>query len=522
MVDARTEGGVTGRPNVLVVMFDQVAPTALGCYGNPVVQAPTIDSLARTGVVFDAAYSNSPLCTPARYCMMTGQLPSATRGYDNAAYLASTIPTFAHYARSAGYRTVLDGKMHFVGPDQLHGFEERRTTDIYPADFGWTPNWLQPDERIDWWFHNMDSVTQAGVAEVTNQLSFDDEVGHQGVRALHDLARDPDERPWLLVVSFTHPHDPYVTRGRYWDLYDEESIPLPMVGAGEVPLDPHTQRLRQVSAMDEVEITARDVRRARRAYYGNISYLDEWTARLMSTMTSLGVADDTVVVVLADHGDMLGERGLWYKMNFFEGSARVPLIVHHPKRFAPRRVAAPVSLVDVLPTLTELIGDGEPDGVDPLPGRSLLGLCEGGEEPGEREVLGEYMGEGAIAPIVMIRRGDLKFVHSPVDPDQLYDLEVDPLERVNLAEDADWSARVKDLREEVERRWDLDRLTQDVVDDQSRRRLVNRALRTGRPTPWEYTPPQDGSTAYMRNHLDLNVVEARNRFPRVDPSEFSD
>src|SRR4051812_42880719 len=121
------------RPNVLVVMFDQVTPDALGCYGNPIVHAPTLDALAREGVVFDAAYSNSPLCTPARYCMMTGQLPSATRGYDNAAYLASTVPTFAHYARSAGYRTVLDGKMHFVGPDQLHGFEERRTTDIYPA-----------------------------------------------------------------------------------------------------------------------------------------------------------------------------------------------------------------------------------------------------------------------------------------------------------------------------------------------------------------------------------------------------
>ena len=142
--------------------------------------------------------------------------------------------------------------MHFVGPDQLHGFEERRTTDIYPADFGWTPDWLQPDERIDWWFHNMDSVTQAGVAEVTNQLLYDDEVGHQGVRALHDLARAGDPRPWLLVVSFTHPHDPYVTRRRYWDLYEDRDIPLPRIIAEDVPLDPHTARLRRVSAMDEV------------------------------------------------------------------------------------------------------------------------------------------------------------------------------------------------------------------------------------------------------------------------------
>jgi choline-sulfatase len=505
------------RPNVLVVMFDQVAPTALGCYGNPVVKAPTIDRLAREGVVFDAAYSNSPLCTPARYCMMTGQLPSATRGYDNAAYLASTIPTFAHYARSAGYRTVLDGKMHFVGPDQLHGFEERRTTDIYPADFGWTPDWLQPDERIDWWFHNMDAVKQAGVAEVTNQLLFDDEVGHQGVRALHELAGDADERPWMLVVSFTHPHDPYVTRGRYWNLYDENEIPLPVLGAGDVALDPHTKRLRAVSAMDEVEITERDVRRARRAYYGNISYLDEWTARLMATLSSLGVADDTVVVLLADHGDMLGERGLWYKMNFFEGSARIPLIVHSPTRFRAGRVAAPVSLVDVLPTLNDLIGDGVPASVDPLAGRSLLDLCRepdsAAAEPAQREVIGEYMGEGAIAPIVMIRRGDLKFVHSPVDPDQLYDLAADPHERVNLAEDSEWSARVKELRLEVERRWDLDAVSADVIDDQARRRLVGAALRTGVVTPWEYEPPQEGRNQYMRNHLDLNEVERLARFP---------
>lgn len=505
---------------MLVVMYDQVAPSALGCYGNPVTHAPTIDRLARQGVVFDAAYSNSPLCTPARYCMMTGQLPSATGGYDNAAYLPSTIATFAHFARVGGYRTVLDGKMHFVGPDQLHGFEERRTTDIYPADFGWTPNWLQPDERIDWWFHNMDSVAKSGVAEVTNQLLFDDEVGHQGVRALHDLARDADERPWMLVVSFTHPHDPYVTRRRFWDLYEGKDIPLPRLGAGDVPTDPHTERLRRVSAMDEVDLTPDDVRRARRSYYGNISYVDEWTGRLMSTMDSLGVADDTVVVLLADHGDMLGERGLWYKMSFFEDSARIPMIVHSPGRFAPKRVAEPVSLVDILPTLSDLLGNGVPDSVDELAGRSLLDLCldePPTEEPVEREVIGEYMGEGTIAPLVMIRRGALKFVHSPVDPDQLYDLDADPDERVDLAADPDWSSRVRELRREVGDRWDMDSLTADVVADQARRRLLDAALRTGRVTPWEYSPTTDGGQQYMRNHLDLNDVERGSRYPPFDP-----
>ncbi|MCB1972711.1 MAG: sulfatase-like hydrolase/transferase, partial [Geminicoccaceae bacterium] len=220
---------------------------------------PTIDRLAAEGVVFDAAYTNSPLCTPARYCMMTGQLPSATRGYDNAAYLASTIPTFAHHLRRGGYRTVLSGKMHFVGPDQLHGFEERRTTDIYPADFGWTPDWTNPGERIDWWYHNMDSVTGAGVAEVTNQLLFDDEVGHHAVRALHDLARADDARPWLLVASFTHPHDPYVTRQEHWDRYDGIDIPMPVVREGDVTDDPHSARIRAACDAARSTITDDDV-----------------------------------------------------------------------------------------------------------------------------------------------------------------------------------------------------------------------------------------------------------------------
>lgn len=499
-------------PNVLVIMYDQLTPAALGCYGSRTAKSPHIDRLAAAGVVFDAAYTNSPLCTPARYCMMTGQLPSATRGYDNAAYLASTIPTFAHYVRAAGYRTVLSGKMHFVGPDQLHGFEERRTTDIYPADFGWTPDWRTPGERVDWWYHNMESVTGAGVAEVTNQLLFDDEVGFHAMRALHDAARAGDGRPFLLVASFTHPHDPYVTRREHWDRYEGVEIPMPAVSAADVPADPHTLRLRVVCDMERTAITDDGVRRARRAYLGNISYVDDWTGRLVGTLEALGLADDTIVILLADHGDMLGERGLWYKMSFFEGSARIPLVVHAPARFRPHRVSTPVSLVDVLPTLIELSGGAVADAVEPLAGRSLLPLCEGDAD--DRTVVGEYAAEGACAPIVMLRRGALKFVHCPADPDQLYDLATDPGERVNLAGRAEWAATVAEFRNEVTQRWDLARFHADVLQDQARRRFVMDALRTGNYAPWEFTPQRDSSNEYMRNHLDLNVVERSARWPR--------
>jgi choline-sulfatase len=254
------------------------------------------------------------------------------------------------------------------------------------------------------------------------------------------------------------------------------------------------------------------VRRARRAYHGNISYVDDWTGRLVGTLESLGLADDTVVILLADHGDMLGERGLWFKMNFFEGSARIPLVVHAPARFRARRVSTPVSLVDVLPTLVELSGGAVADAVEPLAGRSLLSLCEGEAE--DRTVVGEYAAEGACAPIVMLRRGTLKFVRCPADPDQLYDLATDPGERVNLARHAERATTVANFRAEVTQRWDLARFHADVLQDQARRRFVMAALRKGNHTSWEFSPQRDSSNEYMRNHLDLNVVERSARWPR--------
>jgi choline-sulfatase len=501
-------------PNILVIMYDQIAASALAAYGNRTSITPAIDRLAAESVVFDAAYSNSPLCTPARYCMMTGQLPSNTGGFDNAAYLPSTVPTVAHYLRIGGYRTILSGKMHFVGPDQLHGFEERRTTDIYPADFGWTPDWSNFDERIDWWYHNMSSVTGAGIAEVTNQLLYDDEVGTASIRALHDVARSDDQRPFFLVASFTHPHDPYVTRRRHWDLYEDVEIDMPRVPVDPNP-HPHTLRLQHVSDMEHSTIRPEDVRNARRAYYGNVSYVDEWTGKLMATLEALDLAANTVVMIVADHGDMLGEHGLWYKMNFFEDSSRIPLMIHAPNRFAPRRVATPVSLLDVLPTLADVAGIGSE--VRHHDGSSLLGMCEGRDDSGsteERMVLGEYLAEGAIAPIVMIRRGDWKFVHSPADPDQLFNVRTDPDELINLASSPDHADTVTEFRAEVATRWDLDDLHQRVLESQAGRMLVTRALRSGQFTSWEFTPPRNAAQEYMRNHLDLNDVERLARWPR--------
>ena len=386
------------------------------------------------------------------------------------------------------------------------------TTDIYPADFGWTPNWDDASGRFDWWFHNMDSVMNAGVAEATNQLDFDDEVGFQAVRKLRELARSADVRPWLLAVSFTHPHDPHVMRRRYWDRYDLNAIDLPRVGPlSDDQLDAHSRRLRHVSAMDEVEITEEHVRRARRAYYAAISYVDDWVATLLDKLEACGMADDTVVIFTADHGDLLGERGLWYKMCFFEGACRIPLVVAGPD-IAARLVPEHVSLLDVLPTLLDLAGVERPATVD---GRSLVPLLSGDRDP-DRTVIGEYLAEGAIAPILMIRRRELKFVWCDADPPQLYDLGNDPDELVNLAADDDHRAVVAELEKEVLARWAPVTLRDEVIANQRARRTVYAALRSGRYSLWEYQPSVDSSQQYMRNHLDLNEVERSRRLRRSD------
>ena len=183
-------------PNILIVMADQMAPAFLPIHGHPHVRAPNMLSLARDGVVFDSAYCASPLCAPSRAAFMSGLMPSRTGAYDNAAEFPASIPTFAHALRARGYRTILSGKMHFCGPDQLHGFEERLTTDIYPADFDWTPDWDRPEHRPSW-YHNMSSVRDAGLCIRSNQLDFDDEAAFMAERAIFDIARSRDPRPFL-------------------------------------------------------------------------------------------------------------------------------------------------------------------------------------------------------------------------------------------------------------------------------------------------------------------------------------
>ena len=498
------------RPNILILMVDQLNGTLFPDGPAAWLHAPHLKALAERSTRFANAYTASPLCAPGRASFMSGQLPSRTGVYDNAAEFRSDIPTYAHHLRRAGYFTCLSGKMHFVGPDQLHGFEQRLTTDIYPADFGWTPDYRKPGTRIDWWYHNLGSVTGAGVAEITNQMEYDDEVAHFARMKLYDLARAADPRPWCLTVSFTHPHDPYVARRRYWDLYADCAHLAPQVAP--IPYaeqDPHAQRLFDANDWRKFDITDADVARSRRAYFANISYLDDKIGELLQVLED--TRQEAIVVFASDHGDMLGERGRGFKKTFYEGAARVALMIAAPG-MQPGLVETPVSTIDLTPTLGRLAGIDMAEIAPWTDGEDISGLANGSARTSP--VAMEYAAEGSYAPLVSLRYGRWKYNRCALDPDQLFDLEADPQELTNLAGDPAHAGTLQALRAKSEARWDLDRFDAEVRASQARRQVVYAALRQGGYYPWDHQPLRDASERYMRNHMDLNVLEDRQRFPR--------
>lgn len=512
------------QPNILYIMADQLAAPLLKMYNaQSQIKTPNLDKLAENGVVFSNAYCPSPLCAPSRMSMVTSQLPTKIGAYDNANSIGSDVPTYAHYLRSLNYETVLAGKMHFIG-EQLHGYERRLTSDIYPGDYGWVVNWDEPGRRLEW-YHNASSILQAGTCVRSNQLDYDEEVMYKSRQFLFDHVRKGERRPFALTVSLTHPHDPYCIEQKYWDMYEDTEISLPTTSIPQDEQDSHSERLLKVCDLWDLDLSEEQVKRARRAYYGAVSYVDDCIGRLLQTLKDCRLDENTIIVFSGDHGDMLGERGLWYKMSYFESSVRVPLLVHHPKSFAPREVSANVSTLDILPTLVDLAGGqvSQEGGLE-IDGSSLYPFLQGEDENAAQDtVYAEYCGEGTIAPLVMIKRGPWKYISCPADPEQLYNLSTDPHELTNLASPSATSdpktlALLTAFRAETQAKWDFEQITKDVKKSQRQRRLVWNALKQGKWTSWDYNPAEheDGRERYIRSHLPLDDLELMARFPRVD------
>ncbi|WP_162028243.1 MULTISPECIES: choline-sulfatase [unclassified Lentimonas] len=474
------------KPNVLLVICDQMNPLLASAYGDKVAVMPQLDRLAEEGTVFEHAYCNSPLCTPSRASMMTGRTIFDMRcAYDNGSEFSSEIPTFAHMLNREGYRTILSGKMHFIGADQLHGFQERLMQDVYPEDFLCTPKgWgVDPESHQAYGRALYDEV---GVSDWNTQIQYDEEAHFQALKRIRKLGRESD--PFLLTVSYTNPHSPFMAPKRYYDLYEGVDIPLPEIPEDiEASLDFYNAYLAHDFGLykpDEAKL-----REVVRSYYAQYTYIDDKLGELRAALEREELADDTIVIFISDHGEMMGQKGLFEKRTFFEASTRVPLVVSIPGAQQPARVSQAVSLVDLFPTFADWAGSEWPS--DRLAGASLLPLLtEGAATVAERPLITEYYGESVCTPFRAVVSERLKYVHFPKESgrDMLFDLSSDPEENCNVIAESRYASAVKRLHAEVTDGYDYASFDAEIQQSIADRQLILGSVQDMSVRPWRHYP----------------------------------
>lgn len=500
------------RPNILLIMADQLSALALPCYGNKVSKTPNINIMANNGTVFENNYCNFPVSAPSRASMMCGRLPASIDCYDNGSEFKSSIPTFIHFLRNEGYYTCLSGKMHFVGPDQLHGFEDRLTTEIYPADFSWTANWKVDGRSVKSnEISGIETALDASDVYAWNmQMDYDEEVFFQSKRKLYELSREKREKQFCMCTSFSQPHDPFITTKEYWDLYKDDEIDMPKTSLKDVgSQDEHSKYLYEMYRMEKIS-GKEDIINARHAYYGMISYIDKKIGQLIKVLKDTGLIENTIVILTSDHGEMLGERGMWYKKTFFEPSLRVPLIMYSPNLITPKKVKLNTSLVDVAPTIIDFCCSNAKDFKDIFDGNSLFNIIHEKSDNWEDILYAEHNDSGTQGPRLMVKKGNFKYIWSENYEPILYDLQSDPKELNNLANVPIYKDVLDTLHALVEKKWNIYSLKTQIINNQKQRLLVSRALGNGRITNWEIGSTEKRSTKYVRYNCKFPEIERDN------------
>lgn len=487
------------KPNILMIMADQLSPRFLPMFHEAgKAKVPHLAELANESVIFENCYCNSPLCAPSRACFYTGQKITTNKAYGNAAEFYASIPTFMHYLRMEGYRTVLSGKAHFVGPDQLHGFEKRLTTDIYPSTFLWSADWEKGVQHGPG--TSVQKLQISGVCKTNNQILYDEEVHFRALEFLRYEAMEPKESPFFLQVSYTHPHEAFQVTQKYWDMYTEEEVGYPIVPAR--PLEehhPYNQWLQKHHGVVDYPPTDRIIMDSRRAHFGMITYLDEFVGQLIGELKRLNLYDNTIVMFTSDHGDMLGEHGMWFKRTFFDGSVKIPLMISWPGTLPHRLVEDVVSSIDLFPTMLDMIGYNEiPQLEERIDGYSLSGLLTGNSDGWKNEAVVEYLGGGVINPMLMVRKDQWKYVYVHEHTPLLFDLQNDPHEVNDLSKLPQYAEKMKELHQIAVGEIDVAALKENVIREQRERLIVHHAQTCGEPVSWDYQPMFDASQQYVR------------------------
>ena len=421
------------RPNIVFVCSDQHSFKYAGFAGHPLVKTPHLDRIASQGVVFDNAYCGSPVCAPGRACMMTGLYPHQTNSFCNSTVWDGSQPTWGTRLRRAGYHTEATGKFD-LNPDFDIGFEEHATGHGHRS---------RPD--ITSLFRSPVAYRTGERGQVNGRARETPHADAERARTCVEFIREKAPglgKPWCYYVGFTAPHPAFVAQRKYWDMYPRERVDLPQVPADYLESQ-HLmfQELRHFKRI-ATPISEQRVRNARAGYYGLVTELDEHIGRIWSALEETGELERTVFVYTSDHGEALGDHGLWLKNNLLEPAAHIPLVIAGPGVPRGRRVARATGHVDLVQSLLEWSGSG---GGSEIKGHSLIPLMRGHASAHPGWAYSESHSEGNATGSFMIRRGPWKYIHFTWYEDLLFNLDEDPGELRDRSRDPDAQGVLREL-----------------------------------------------------------------------------
>ena len=432
------------KPNILLLLSDEHHYGVSGYAGDPVVQTGALDRLAADGVSFANTHCQSPVCTPSRMSFLCGKNVWNCGAWNNHWTLAPEHRTVADHFSDAGYATCLVGKMHFGGKDQHHGFGRRPYGDFHHG-LG-----HQPDP-IDM-FPNSGGVGYAGVSQIPESLQQEPIVSLEAAAWVEEHCAAEPEQPWFMCASYCKPHAPLVCPSRYLERYRGRVPSVELEADDEAALHPYPTTQRENYAMAELSREQHDLGRA--AYWGCVDFLDDCIGMLLWRLEQAGALEDTIIVYTSDHGDMIGNHGLWWKAIFYEEAVRVPFLIAGPG--IPRGVRRDelAALTDLYPTLCALAGLPAPKGIDGVDLSPLL--TDGPAEPPRDHIISAFYGCASMTQrfrsgakgnsMRLIRTERYKYVNTFEQGDLFFDLQDDPREFHNRIDDPACADEIATLR----------------------------------------------------------------------------
>jgi len=433
------------RSNFLIVISDEHRKDAMGCVGHPIVKTPNLDALAARGVVFENAYTPSPMCVPTRAALACGDYVHRTGFWDSATPYDGSIKSWMHRLRDSGVDVTSIGKLHFRSTKDDNGFSEEVMPMHVVGGVGWPVGLLRENPP------DYDSAAElaehVGAGE-SSYTDYDLAITAATEEWLH--ARRKSTQPWTAFVSLVSPHYPLTAPQEFFDLYDPAEMDMPIGCDGEAA--PEHSELKNIAAFFKYQqyFDAQKTREAKAAYYGLTSFMDDCFGRIIRALDDSGQAEDTVVLYVSDHGDMMGDQGFWTKQVMYEASASIPMIMAGPGVPEGRRVTTGTTLLDIAATANDLKGVDVDDGVD-RPGKSLRDIALTDDDP-DRTIFSEYHDGGSTTGTFMVRWQNWKYVYYVDHPPQLFDLNADPNELTNLAVGGGGEPASRDVLKEGERR----------------------------------------------------------------------